>query len=106
MALPISTSEPAHKYSSLSVSANLPSMYTSRLHVACVHASVKRRCTDTVPHHCMQVGEMQRLLDEAGIHHRDCFERGELLQRLGENEGRLQGDLRVCSLQATCHPDL
>jgi hypothetical protein len=44
----------------------------------------------------VQVGEMQRLLDEAGIYHRDCFERGELLQRLGESEGRLQGDLKVC----------
>lgn len=51
----------------------------------------------TLLHACThpQVGEMQRLLDEAGISHRDCFERGELLQRLQESEGRLQGDLRV-----------
>lgn len=56
----------------------------------------------------MQVGEMQRLLDEAGIYHRDCFERGELLQRLGENEGRLQGDLKVWRMHATfcCEPGM
>lgn len=41
----------------------------------------------------MQVSNIQRILDAAGIDYRDCYEREQLLERLRSNEGRLAGPL-------------
>ena len=41
----------------------------------------------------VQVSDIQRHLDAAGIDYRDCYEREQLLERLRSNEGRLAGPL-------------
>ena len=65
-----------------------------------------RACKSLTKAGSVQVSDIQRILDAAGVDYRDCFEREQLLQRLRDNETRLAGHLanQLQSLQLQQQP--